>query len=425
MLGEPVLVGRGKDGKVFAFATSARTAASRSTTADSTARRSSAPITAGATAATGGCVAIPSLTADQRIDLSKIRCGAYPCVERQGLVWVYFPRTSEAPRRGGGAAEDAGLRRRGRSRDHGDLDAFACSTDHAAFGLMDPTHAAYVHTSWWFKRQAPSQHREEKSFEPAGLGCKMARHVIPPTRLIYKLLGKNVSTEITYRLPGIRIEEVHGDKHSLVGLTAMTPITDEATEVHQMFWTTPAWVKPLAPIVGEAGAHLPRPGPRRRRPASARAWSTEPKVMLINDANTQARWWMHVKDEWVESRQGRPPLPQPAEAEDAPLDELRTFRMNTMVKTDIAALEKDLLARIDAAADEAALEAERVAALGKKGAVSDLLKGLGAMTPEERQVMGPALNGLRDRVHAGDRRPPRRAQGGRARDRASRPSGST
>lgn len=72
--------------------------------------------------------------------------------------------------------------------------------------------------------------------------------------------------------------------------------------------------------------------------------------------------------------------------------------MNTTAKTDVAALEQDLVARIAAAADEAALEAERVAALGKKGAVSDLLKGLGAMTPGERQVMGPALNGLRDRV---------------------------
>ncbi|HET7714970.1 MAG TPA: phenylalanine--tRNA ligase subunit alpha [Bauldia sp.] len=72
--------------------------------------------------------------------------------------------------------------------------------------------------------------------------------------------------------------------------------------------------------------------------------------------------------------------------------------MNTIAKIDIAALEDDLLARIAAAADEAALEAERVAALGKKGVVSDLLKGLGAMTPEERQVMGPALNGLKDRI---------------------------
>jgi phenylalanyl-tRNA synthetase alpha chain len=70
----------------------------------------------------------------------------------------------------------------------------------------------------------------------------------------------------------------------------------------------------------------------------------------------------------------------------------------TTTAPDLAALERDLLARVAAAADEAALEAERVAALGKKGIVSDLLKGLGGMTPEERQVMGPALNGLKERI---------------------------
>lgn len=67
---------------------------------------------------------------------------------------------------------------------------------------------------------------------------------------------------------------------------------------------------------------------------------------------------------------------------------------------DLAALERDIAARIAAAPDDAALEAERVAALGKKGVVSELLKGLGAMSPEERQTMGPALNGLKDRIGA-------------------------
>jgi len=70
----------------------------------------------------------------------------------------------------------------------------------------------------------------------------------------------------------------------------------------------------------------------------------------------------------------------------------------TTTITDIAVLETEVSARIAAASDEQALEAERVAALGKKGSVSELLKGLGGMSPEERKVMGPALNGLRDRV---------------------------
>src|SRR6201999_3287045 len=66
--------------------------------------------------------------------------------------------------------------------------------------------------------------------------------------------------------------------------------------------------------------------------------------------------------------------------------------------TDTASLQSDLLGQILAAGDEAALEAVRVAALGKKGSISELLKTLGAMSPDERKVQGPLINGLRDRV---------------------------
>src|SRR6185437_10947326 len=43
-------------------------------------------------------------------------------------------------------------------------------------------------------------------------------------------------------------------------------------------------------------------------------------------------------------------------------------------------------------------EAVRVAALGKKGSVSELLKTLGAMSPDERKIQGPRINSLRDTV---------------------------
>jgi phenylalanyl-tRNA synthetase alpha chain len=68
--------------------------------------------------------------------------------------------------------------------------------------------------------------------------------------------------------------------------------------------------------------------------------------------------------------------------------------------TDIATVEQDAMARIAAAADEAALEAVRVAALGKSGTVSALLATLGRMQPEERKAAGQAFNALRDRVQA-------------------------
>jgi phenylalanyl-tRNA synthetase alpha chain len=66
--------------------------------------------------------------------------------------------------------------------------------------------------------------------------------------------------------------------------------------------------------------------------------------------------------------------------------------------SDLAALETSLLSNVAQAGDEAALEAVRIAALGKKGSVSELLKTLGGMTPDERKEMGPQINGLRDRI---------------------------
>ena len=68
--------------------------------------------------------------------------------------------------------------------------------------------------------------------------------------------------------------------------------------------------------------------------------------------------------------------------------------------TDLESLEREALARIAAAADEAALEAARVDLLGKKGSISEALKTLGAMSPDERRTKGPIINGMRDRVTA-------------------------
>jgi phenylalanyl-tRNA synthetase alpha chain len=68
--------------------------------------------------------------------------------------------------------------------------------------------------------------------------------------------------------------------------------------------------------------------------------------------------------------------------------------------TDAAQLEQQIVAEIAAAGDEAALEAVRVAALGKTGSVTALLKTLGTLSPEERKSQGPVINGLKDRVNA-------------------------
>jgi phenylalanyl-tRNA synthetase alpha chain len=71
-------------------------------------------------------------------------------------------------------------------------------------------------------------------------------------------------------------------------------------------------------------------------------------------------------------------------------------RTNAMI--DLRALETTVLADIDAASDEAALESVRIAVLGKKGTLSELLSGLGKMPPDERRTAGAAINAAKDRV---------------------------
>ncbi len=58
------------------------------------------------------------------------------------------------------------------------------------------------------------------------------------------------------------------------------------------------------------------------------------------------------------------------------------------------------IAAIAETADEAALEELRVQAVGKKGEISLKMRELGKMTPEERQVAGPALNALKNEVNS-------------------------
>ncbi|KAA3514772.1 phenylalanine--tRNA ligase subunit alpha [Agrobacterium vitis] len=66
--------------------------------------------------------------------------------------------------------------------------------------------------------------------------------------------------------------------------------------------------------------------------------------------------------------------------------------------SDLESLKTSLLADIAGASDEAGIEAVRLSAMGKKGSVSELLKTLGSMTPEERQTRGAAINALKNEI---------------------------
>src|SRR3982074_3624569 len=66
--------------------------------------------------------------------------------------------------------------------------------------------------------------------------------------------------------------------------------------------------------------------------------------------------------------------------------------------TDLTALERVLTAEIAAAADLAAIERVRIAALGKKGRVPELMATLGSLPGDQRKAFGQAVNRLKTRI---------------------------
>ena len=61
-------------------------------------------------------------------------------------------------------------------------------------------------------------------------------------------------------------------------------------------------------------------------------------------------------------------------------------------------LEQEALAKIEAASNVKELNDVRVAYLGKKGPITDLLKGMGKLSAEERPKMGALVNTVRENL---------------------------
>ena len=68
--------------------------------------------------------------------------------------------------------------------------------------------------------------------------------------------------------------------------------------------------------------------------------------------------------------------------------------------SDIALVKDKYASQIMDANNLRTLDDIRVEALGKKGEVSMMMRGLGKMSPDEKKVMGPALNGLKNEIAA-------------------------
>ena len=296
LLGEPVLVGRGKDGKIFALR-------------DICPHRG-VPLSAGKLMADnavecpyhgwrfrtdGVCSMIPSLVEGQDMDPAKIRVRAYPAREQDGLIWIYM--AAEGQDSATPASEPPKVPIADAKPRWSMSQTFHCPIDHAVIGLMDPAHAPYVHGRWWWRVKPKVK---SKAYGPLPTGFVMKRH--QPTKPAYKMLGADVTTEITFELPSTRFEIVAGTllgkRVDVVGLTVCTPIDAETTQVTQIqYW--PAWlgfIKPFFLLLGETFLG----DDRRMVELQKEGLKFNPNLMLIQDADMPAIWYHRIKKAWAE-----------------------------------------------------------------------------------------------------------------------------
>ncbi|MBS0185458.1 MAG: aromatic ring-hydroxylating dioxygenase subunit alpha [Proteobacteria bacterium] len=253
----------------------------------------------------GQCTRIPSLTKDQDFDLSRIHVRTYPCIEKAGTIWIFIGDEKEAslspfPYLPETLPKIPSIKLKM---------IFPCSVDHAVVGLMDPAHGPFVHQSW-FWRNKNALYEKQKSFEPIPLGFKMSRHAPSKNGRAYKILGPSPQTEISFMLPGVRVETITTGKKTIWGITTITPVTETSSEIHHlMYWKFRglSFFKPL--IYFFASIFLKQD--QRAIILQQKGLAFNPPLLLINDADTQAKWYYKLKKEYKEATLQKIPFVNP------------------------------------------------------------------------------------------------------------------
>lgn len=296
-LGEPVLLARSRNGKVFALR-------------DICPHRG-IPLTCGQFDGNqveccyhgwrfdenGRCTAIPSLAEGQDMDFSRFRVKQYPVREVQGNIWIYMASpgldNANLPEMDVPIIPDF---EPDRNYQLVEVVQFPCFVDHAVVGLMDPAHSPFVHRAWWW-RSGRVFFEEVKQFVPSPYGFTMQGEKLENMGRGYWLIGGVPEVEISFRLPGVRVERISTSSQTICLLTTVTPISQMQTEVTFLaYWTVP-WLGAIAPMLQplvRAFLHQDRDVVVKQQIGLQH----DPPLMLIDDSDTQARWYYQLKTEF-------------------------------------------------------------------------------------------------------------------------------
>ncbi len=301
LLGVPLVLGRKKDGSIFAMR-------------DLCPHRG-IPLSAGwfdgenvqckyhgwkFEPCSGQCTEIPSLTSHDGLEPGKIYAGAYPCEERDGYAWVYVPERLEREGRLASCPQFRSFLNSRASFVRRTLLLICLATSiTGSLGLMDPAHGPFVHQAWWWRSRA-SIHEKTKHFEPIHQGLQGCHRMHRArTRLLtscWVFMGGPITTTIdcsSCRTAGTR--RFGRAEKWFASLTTVTPVTPSTCRIDvlsawNVFYNVP-FVTPIAKFFGEKFVGQDQ----QTMIEQAEGLRYHPGLMLIDDADKPAKWYFALK----------------------------------------------------------------------------------------------------------------------------------
>jgi len=258
----------------------------------------------------GVCKLIPSLTEDQKFNSERISVPTYITKEQDNLIWVYLANDNNFTNKPYIQPYNLPFSTKNAIIDYSCV--LECNIDHAVIGLIDPAHGPYVHKQWWW-RSPKKIHDKVKHFEPFLFGFTMKPHPPSSNSFAYKLLGGKPLTEIVFQIPGFRTEEIKIGKKTLLSITIVTPISESKTEIRQIFFTDLNIIKILSPLLKVFTRKFIHQDANIIK-LQQLGLAYNPKMMLIDDANTQAKWYYAIKKEWNDCIKKRREFQNPVKA---------------------------------------------------------------------------------------------------------------
>jgi phenylpropionate dioxygenase-like ring-hydroxylating dioxygenase large terminal subunit len=264
---------------------------------------------------TGQCRHIPSLTADSKLKCERIYAGSFPCEERDGYIWAFMTNPEG---RADAAAETPPAPELPTFTPSYKIARLAadlpCGVDTGIIGLMDPAHGPFVHQAWWW-RSRRSIRDKAKQFEPIPSGFRMSPHAPSANSAPYKLLklitGEPATTTIDFVLPNQRFEQIRAGKYWLSSRTTVTPVKRDLCRLDFVAaWNILPWFPVVAFIIHVLGPRFIRQDTEVIE-KQALGLKYDDRMMLVDDADRQARWYFELKAALAESRRTGQPMRHP------------------------------------------------------------------------------------------------------------------